>query len=260
MAATGSSTQMMAVGGIGLEVDIRGDGPPLLLFSSEEQLENNTGLVDELASRFKVVMPSAPGFGHSERPVWMTRAEDIAFVYLDLIEHLELTDVTVLGFSMGGWIAAEMAVIDDSAMRKLVLVGPYGVKIGGPTDVDIQDLWIQHPDKIAALTWAKPESAVRDYSAMSEGELTVVARNRETFARLCWEPYMHNPKLKHRLHRIDVPTLVLWGSEDGITSPDYGQAYAQLITGAQFEMIPGAGHFPHLENEDGFVSAFDKFV
>ena len=260
MAEVDAKSGTMNIGGVALEVDVRGEGKPLLLLASEEQLELGTPLVDQLAARYRVVIPSAPGFGRSERPDWMTRAEDAAYVYLDLVESLNLRDVTVLGFSLGGWQAAEMAVMDDSFIATLVLVDPYGVKIGGPLDVDIQDLWIQTPETVAALTWRDPSLAQRDYSAMSEDELTVIARNRETFARFCWEPYMHNPKLKHRLHRISAPTLLLWGENDGIVTPDYGKAYAGLIPGARFETIPQAGHFPHLENPQAFMQAFERFV
>ena len=80
-----------------------------------------------------------------------------------------------------------------------------------------------------ALKWHDPAKGKRDFKSMPEDELTIVARNRETFARFGWEPYLHNPKLKHRLHRIKVPTLLIWGENDGIVTPQYGEAYRKLI-------------------------------
>ncbi len=260
MSGADTKDRIMAIGGVDLEVDIRGNGAPLLLLGCEEQWENGSTLVDRLAQNYQVIIPSPPGLGRSNRPDFITRAEDIAFVYLDLVEHLKLRDVTVVGCSLGGWIAAETAVADDSFIKKLVLVDAYGVKIGGPYDRDVQDMWIQTPQQVAALTWKNPALADRDYTKMSEEELTIIARNRETFARFSWDPYMHNPKLKHRLHRIDVPTLVLWGENDGIVSPEYGKAYAGLIRGARFETIPDAGHYPHIENTDAFLTAFNRFA
>ena len=258
---TGADTkQMITLGGVELEVDIRGNGAPLLLLTNEEQLENNSQLADRLAEKYRLVIPSPPGFGNSPRPDWLTRAEDIAYIYLDLVEHLKLADAVIVGCSLGGWLAAEMAVADDSYIKKLVLVDAYGVKIGGPYDRDIQDLWINTAQQVTAWTWHNPSRAHRDFTQMSEDELTIVARNKENFARLCWEPYMHNPKLKHRLHRIDAPTLVVWGDKDGIMSTDYGRAYAGLIRGAQFEVIPDAAHYPHLENTGAFMAALEKFV
>src|SRR5258708_5339769 len=85
------------------------------------------------------------------------------------------------------------------------------------------------------------DSGKRDYPSMTERQLEIVARNSESFARFCWEPYMPNPKLKHRLHRIQVPTLLVWGKNDGIVTTDYGAAYKKLIPGAKLVSIAKAG-------------------
>ncbi len=260
MTSADTKSRLMNVGGVQLEVDIRGSGAPLLLLSSEDQLENHLPFVDALAKTRQVIIPSPPGFGHSPRPDWMTNVDDIAYVYLDLIEAMKLKSTDILGFSLGGWIAAEMATKDDSLIGKLVLVDAYGVKIGGPFDVDIEDMWTQHPDKVATWKWHDAAKGKRDFAAMSDDQLTVVAQNIETFARFCWEPYMHNPKLKRRLHRIKTPTLVIWGANDGLTKPAYGKAYAELIPGAKFETIASAGHFPHIEQPDAFMKTLNGFL
>jgi pimeloyl-ACP methyl ester carboxylesterase len=165
-----------------------------------------------------------------------------------------------VGFSFSGWVAAEMAVKNAGAFSKLVLVGAVGVKIGGPYDVDIQDVWLQHPAKVAAFKWADPEKANRDYSGCSDEELSIVARNVESFARFGWEPYMHNPKLKHRLHRVSIPTHLIWGDKDGVVAKDYGRAFAGLIPGASFETVANAGHYPQLEQPEAFAKALTKFL
>ncbi|MCC2096195.1 MAG: alpha/beta hydrolase [Hyphomicrobiales bacterium] len=259
MSEAGTISTMM-IGGIDLEVDVRGSGKPLLLLTGEEQLEQTSPFVDTLAQKYQVIMPSPPGFGHTPRPDWLTRTEDIPFIYSDLARQMNLQDALVVGCSHGGWIAAELAVLDDSFMSKLVLVDPYGVKIGGPYDRDIQDMWIQTQQKVASLMWKNPELAQRDFTAMTEDAVTVVAQNRETFARFGWDPYMHNPKLKYRLHRIRKPTLVVWGEDDGIVTTEYGKAYAGLIPGAQFGTVPDAGHYPHLENQAAFMAVFERFA
>ncbi len=260
MASADTKLRMMKLGGVELEVDIRGSGAPLLLLSSEDQLENDLPLVNELAKTRQVIIPSPPGFGHSARPDWMTNIDDVSYVYLDLIEALGLKSVDIVGFSLGGWIAAEMATKDDSLMRKLVMVDAYGVKIGGPFDVDIEDMWVQHPSKVAAFKWHDAEKGKRDFPNMSDDALTIVAQNLETFARYCWEPYMHNPKLKHRLHRISIPALFLWGANDGLTKPSYGKAYAGLIPGAKFQTIAESGHYPHIEQPGAFMHALNTFL
>ncbi len=260
MATIKKTTKFITVGDAKIEVQRRGKGKPLLLLPSEEALEADAPFVDELARKFEVIIPSAPGYGRSSRPDWITNMDDIAYVYLDLIEKLGLKKLTLMGFSLGGWIAAEMATKDDSRLAKLVLVDPYGIKVRGPYDQDIADIWLLHPRKVAELKWHDPAKGKRDFPAMSEDKLSVVARNTETTARFCWEPYMHNPKLKHRLHRIQVPTLLVWGKNDGIVKPDYGKAYAKFIKGAKFAAIAKAGHYPHLEQPAGFMKAIAGFV
>jgi pimeloyl-ACP methyl ester carboxylesterase len=230
------------------------------LLSGEEQFENDLTLVSDLARHYQVISPSAPGFGRSKRPDWISQPDDIAYIYLDLIDRLQLKDVTVIGFSLGGWIAAEMATKNDAALAKLVLVSPYGVKLGGPYDVDIQDMWTLHPDKVAAMKWRDLAKGQRDYTGMGDDELAIVARNTESFVRFCWEPYMHNPKLKQRLHRIDTPTLFIWGENDGIVTPAYGRAYAALVPGAQFKAIADAGHYPQIEQPQAFGQALNAFL
>ena len=110
------------------------------------------------------------------------------------------------------------------------------------------------------LKYADTKKGEIDYTKMPDEKLEIVARNKETYARLCWQPYMHNPKLKGRLHRIDVPTLVIWGAKDGIVTTDYGKAFAGEIPGAKFKTVANAGHFPHIEQPDAFLKLVDGFV
>ena len=95
---------------------------------------------------------------------------------------------------------------------------------------------------------------------MPEEKLTVIARNVESLARFCWEPFMHNPRLKHRLHRIKVPTLLIWGENDGVVPPAYAKAYQRLIPGAGLSLIPQAGHFPHIEQPESFLDVLQGFL
>jgi pimeloyl-ACP methyl ester carboxylesterase len=259
-APAGAKGKFVTIGDVTLEVERRGSGKPLLLLYSEEALELEAPFLDALAKRYELIIPSPPGFGRSNRPDWITSTDDMAYIYLDLIEKLGLKKLPVVGFSLGGWLAAEMATKDDSFISKLVLVDPYGIKVGGPLERDIQDFWTLHPDKVMKLKWADPEKGKRDYPSMPEQQLEIIARNSESFARFCWEPYMHNPKLKHRLHRIQVPTLLMWGKNDGIVTTDYGAAYKKLIPGAKLVSIAKAGHYPHIEQPAAFVEALRSFL
>jgi len=255
-----SSTKFITLGDVQIELIRRGKGKPLLLLPSEEALEPDAPFVDELAKKFEVIIPQAPGYGRSNRPDWITNMDDVSYIYLDLIEKLDLKKLTVMGFSLGGWIAAEMATKDDSRIAKLVLVDAYGIKVGGPYDRDIADIWLEHPKKVMERKWFDVAKGKRDFPAMPEAKLAIIARNVETTARLCWEPYMHNPRLKLRLHRIQVPSLVVWGKNDGIVSTDYGKAYSKLIKGAKFATIAKAGHYPQLEQPAAFMTAVSSFI
>ena len=246
--------------GVRLEVNRLGQGRPLLMLCSEEALELEAPILETLAKQYELIIPSPPGFGRSERPEWVTSPDDISYVYLELVDKLGLKDIVVLGFSLGGWIAAEMATKDDSFISKLVLVSPYGVKFGGPTERDIADIWMLPPGEVLQRKWFDPAKGTRDFKSMPEDALAIVARNSESFARFCWEPYMHNPKLQHRLHRVKVPTLVVCGANDGITSPSYGSKYANLIAGAEMAIIPEAGHYPHLEQPTKFMEHLRAFL
>ena len=261
MAAGVARKEFLTLSGIKVEVERRGSGKPLLLLHGEEALETEAAFVNDLAKRYEVIIPSPPGYGNSERPLWLTDPHDLAFVIQDLVDQLKLKDATVVGFSVGGWIAAEMATINDSFISKLVLVAPVGVKLGGPTDRDILDIWLLHPEKVTKAKWHDAAKGKRDYANMPDDKLAIIARNTETTARFCWEPYMHNPKLKHRLHRIGVPTLLIWGEQDGIVKVDgYAKGYAELIRGAKLSVIPQAGHLPHIEQPEAFMKALNGFI
>ncbi|HVA11885.1 MAG TPA: alpha/beta hydrolase [Stellaceae bacterium] len=252
--------ELVAVGDAEIEVLRRGAGQPLLLLPGEDMLEADSAFVAGLAERFEVVLPSPPGFGRSTRPDWLSAPGDIAYLCLSLMERLALESVPVIGCSLGGWIAVEMAVRNAARCSRLVLIDPYGVKLGGPTTRDFVDIWQLSPEKVAALKWHDPEHGKRDTATLSDEQLGRMARNHESFARFSWEPYLHNPKLKHLLYRIGVPTLMLWGEQDGIASPDYGRGYAQLIPGATTTAIADAGHYPHLEQPEAVLRRVTEFL
>ena len=253
-------TGFVTIGDAEIEIVRRGSGKPLLLLASEDMLESDAPFVNALARAFEVIIPSPPGFGASNRPDWITTPDDIAYLYLSLLDRLALKEVAVIGCSLGGWIAAELATKSDARLSRLVLVDPYGIKPGGPSERDITDIWQLSPQRVAALKWRDPGKAPLDTAGQSDAALTRKARNLESFARYCWEPYMHNPKLNHRLGRIGVPTLLVWGEADGIVAPAYGEAYRALIPGAALRVVPGTAHYPHLERPDAFLDAVATFL
>ena len=251
----------MIVRGVQLEVVERGQGPPILWLHGEEGLDPHAPFIDLLAATGRVTAPSHPGFGHSPESGSVDTVDDLAYLYLDLLADQNRRDVTVIGSSLGGWIAAEMAVRSIERIGALVLVAPLGIKVGDRETRDIPDIFALHPDEVTRLQYHDPARFAVDYAKRSDDELTVIARNREATALYAWEPYFHNPKLPQRLHRVTVPTLFVWGAQDRFVSAAYyGAAYRAAIPGAQLELIDGAGHFPHLEQPEPVVELVRGFA
>ena len=255
-----ASEVLVTVGGAEIEVVRRGNGRKLLLLPGEDMLEAESAFVAALAKNFEVILASPPGFGRSSRPDWLTQPADQAYLLLSLLKTLGLARVPAIGCSLGGWIAAEMAVMNDDCFSRLVLIDPYGVKLGGPTERDFADIYQLGPAKTAALKFRDPDKMKRDPSKLGEEELSRIARDRESFARFAWEPYLHNPKLKHLLYRVTAPTLILWGEQDGIASVDYARGFAKLIPQARVATIADAAHYPHIEQPDAVLRHIADFL
>src|SRR5262249_21080167 len=241
---------MVVVNGIRVEVVERGSGRPLLFLHPGIGIEPTACVLDCLADGARLVAPSHPGFGRSEVPKWMSTVDDLAYFYLDLLESLDLSDVILVGASLGGWIAAAIAVKSTERLGHLVLANPVGIKVADRETRDIIDIFALTDAELAERTFFDPKVGTRDYATMPDAEVMIAARNREATARFAWSPYMHDPKLVHRLHRIRIPTLFLWGAHDRILSEPYGRAYCAAVPGARFELIERAGHFPHLEQPE----------
>ncbi len=247
----------MVVNGVTIEAIDKGrdgeTGRPILFLHPGIGIDAAAPVLAALAKGGRVIAPSHPGFGTSQLPQGMTSIDDVSYFYLDLLDQLDLRDVLVVGVGLGGWIAAEIATKNSTRLSRLVMANAVGVKIGDRETRDIVDIWALMPEEFDQLAWFDPKAGARDYKNLPEAESLSAARNREATARLCWSPYMHNPKLKNRLHRIKAPTLFLWGMADRILSETYGRAYCGLIAGARFEPIEKAGHFPHLEQPEEFA-------
>lgn len=243
----------VVVNGVTIEAVDLGQGRPILFLHPGIGIDPTAPVLAELAKGGRVIAPSHPGFGTSQLPKGMNSVDDISYFYLDLLDQLDLHDVLVVGVGLGGWIAAEIAVKNSSRLARLVMANAIGVKIGDRETRDIVDIWALMPDEFNELAYFDPKAGVRDYNNLPEAESLAAARNREAYARIAWSPYMHNPKLKNRLHRIKLPTLFLWGMADRVLSEKYGRGYCGLIAGAKFEPIEKAGHFPHLEQPQEFA-------
>lgn len=243
---------------------------PLLLIHGINPISPKAPFVAQLAQTRSIVAPSHPGFGASPLPPDFDTMYDLVNLYLEVLDNIPGDDVAVAGFGFGGWIAAELAVAGHPRLHRLILVDAVGIKIGGREDRDIVHMFNTDPVELNQRSWHDPakrpagvyglgwQATISD--DMPDAEMISLARNWDSLCLFAWRPHMFNPQLKHWLHRIRVPTLLLWGEGDRIVTPDYGRHYANLIPRAVFEAIPDAGHHPELEQPAAFVARVEAFL
>src|SRR6185295_11095147 len=246
MAVLASEVSRAKLSDVEVELTERGKGRPILFLHPGHpagRVDPAARVIELLAQDARVIAPTHPGFGAEPAPRHLTTVDDLAYLYLDLLDTLNLRDVVVVGVSLGGWIAAEMAVKSTERIAALVLANAVGIKPGDRETRDIADIYAVTDNQLAELVWADPARMMANPKTLPESDLIAMARSRESSGRYAWSPYMHNPKLMGRLHRVRVPSLVLWGEADRVVTPDYGRAFAAALPIARFETIAGAGHF-----------------
>jgi pimeloyl-ACP methyl ester carboxylesterase len=251
---------IIALAGVELDLWESGNGRPLLLLHGAGGFRADDEYVALLGRHRRLIAPSHPGFGASSLPDWIERPDDIAHIYLSLLDRLGAAPIDVIGCSLGGWIAAELASMVPERFRKLVLVGPVGVKLGSRDTLDVPDIFAMPAAAVEKLLYHDPDRHRPDVTQLTDDQLAIMLRNRETTALLTWEPFMHNPKLRHRLHRVQCPTLFLRGASDGLVSASYLDGYAALLADTRTLTIASAGHLPQQEQPAAFVNAVQSFL
>jgi pimeloyl-ACP methyl ester carboxylesterase len=255
-----ATPQHRSIAGIDLEVLDRGRGEPIVYLHGGGGLPADMAFIDLLAKNHRVIAPTHPGFGSSSLPDWLDSVDDIAHVHLELLDKLGVGSAKLIGMSLGGWIGLEMATKTPERFSRIALIGPVGVKTGTSDKLDIPDVFAMPADKRQQLLFHDPQKFKPDFASMTDEQLTIVARNQETLAMLVWEPFMHNPKLKHRLHRVRVPVVLTRGASDGIVSADYLERYAKLFPNATISTIATAGHSPQIEQPQITADTILKFL
>lgn len=235
-----------------------GNGAPLLFLHGSGGASMWLPFMDKLAERFDLIVPEHPGFGGSDSPAWLDNIGDLAYFYLDFIRHLGLDRLHLVGTSIGGWIAAEVAVRDCSALATLTLVAPAGLRVKGVRRADIFMMSAEEATRHLFHDQAFIERALA--RKPTEAEIETTLKNQLTTAKLGWEPRMFNPNLHKWLHRITVPTQVIWGENDRILPAAYGPAFTDLIPGSRLEIIEACGHLPQVEKPDVLVSKVAEFA
>ncbi|WP_395850536.1 alpha/beta fold hydrolase [Cystobacter fuscus] len=235
----------------------QGEGRAFLLLHGGAGPASMSGLGGALAKNARTLVPTHPGFNGEPRPDRFTRIEDLVLMYLALLEKLDLRNVVVVGNSVGGWIAAELALRQSPRIAGIVLLNAVGIDTGveGREIVDPSKL---APSERAALSFHAPER----FSLAPSGPeaAAAMANNQRTLRVYAGEPFMHEPTLRSRLAGMTLPALVAWGASDRIVDVEYGRLYARSIPGARFELIPEAAHFPHIERQEEVVRLIGGFA
>jgi pimeloyl-ACP methyl ester carboxylesterase len=250
--------EVIRVCGCRIELASAGAGAPLLILPGAGGAALYENLATHWSSRFRVLLPQHPGFDASDDAEWLERVEDLAYFYLELLEHLDVAPVCVVGHSLGGWIAAELAIRNPRALSALCLVAPAGIRVPG---VSVGDNFLWSAEETLRRLYADPSLAASVVAGASDAaSVERIFRNRQTTARLVWSPRWFNPALGKWLHRIRRPTLVVWGEQDQFLPAAHAQPYTDLIPGATLRFIGRSGHIPFIEQRAGFLEAVDPFL
>lgn len=249
--------------GVGLGVSRRGSGRPVVVLGGLFGVDGVSGVWDGLVSLgCEVCVVQLPGFGEVERPAWCDSVSDLALLVSDWVEGEGFEDVCLVGCSFGGWVAAELAVRRPGWLGSLVVVDGVGLKVGGVDERVFADVFALSWGEVLTRAFVDGNLGERLVGVVgrSADEVLVVARAQEALAVYGWRPYLHDPKLGRRLGRVSVPSLVVWGAEDGLALPVVGRGFAEAIPGARFVEVAGAGHLPHVERPDEVLRVLAGFL
>jgi pimeloyl-ACP methyl ester carboxylesterase len=254
--------EFVGAGGIQLQLIKGGTGEPLIIFHDELGHPGWLRFHESLAQRYTIYIPSHPGFGKSDRLDWITNMRDMAGWYLDALGDLAVGPVNGMGFSLGGWLAAEMATMCPTQFKKLVLVGATGIK---PPTGQIYDMFLEVAKEFIKTSYLQPDQTPEfpqicpEQPTPEQVEAWEVAR--EEACRLGWRPYMHYPSLPHLLHRLrTLPTLIVWGRQDAVVPVSAAEVYHASIPGSQLVILDNCGHHPEVEQPDEFVRRVQAFL
>lgn len=252
------STREHQIGAVSVTMRDEGEGEPILLLHGGAGFDSVAGFATSLAAAgpARVVTPLLPGFGGTARPADLQTPRDVARLYARLLDDLDLQGVTVVGNSLGGWIAAELALAGSPRLRGLVVIDAVGL---ASVEHPVADFFSLTMDEVVALSFAHPDAFRIDPAAMTDDAQRIATGNRA--ALLAYgTTTMADPGLRARLAGITLPTSVIWGAADRMVTPEYGREYAAAIPTARFHVLPDAGHLPQLEAPDALTALVLELV
>jgi len=246
------------VSGVKIRVYNKGAGEPLLFLHGASAVPRWQPFFDALSDKFSLWVPEQPGFGQSENPDWIRSIGDLAMFYLDFMESQKLTGVHLVGHSLGGWLAAEIATRNDTRLKSLSLIAPIGVRIKGKP---MADVFIWSPEEFVRNLFVNQKIADELLShPPTDDEMTAQMQILFPVAKFAWQPRGFNPDLEKWLHRISVPTQILWGEGDKVISSDYADHWQKKILGSKSKIFANCGHIPHVENSAAVAAQIETFL
>ena len=257
---TKPTMQFLDVAGKKTQLTIGGEGPPLLYLHSAGGETEWMPFHELLAKQFTVYLPAHPGFADSKGLEEVRDIYDYAWHYADLLQQLNLGPVPIVGFSLGGWTGVELAILRPNLVKKLVMVAAAGVRV---PEAPMGELFVDDLTKLKKLLFFDqndPSIPLAMPQGLDDPRILQWLRAREATARIGWNPYLHNPRLPQHLHRVECPTLLLWGRHDKLLPVGIGEYYSKKIPGAKFEVIENCGHMLPFEKPQEFADRTTAFL
>ena len=239
-----------------------GAGKPLLVLHEELGYPGWMKWNEALSAGRRMLTPLYPGFGRTPRAEWIMNVRDLACFLARFVRERKLAPIDVIGFSLGGWIAAEMAANDPAIFSKIVLVAPAGIR---PPEGEIMDMFTL-PALIYLRESVLDRSRTPEFDSLYDGGLSpeqyeAFEDARAETARLAWQPYMFNPSLPHLLEgTVTAPTLIVWGRQDRIVPASASAIFNRSIAGSRVVALDGCGHRPEVEKSEQFIKEVNNFL
>jgi pimeloyl-ACP methyl ester carboxylesterase len=225
-----------------------GAGQTVLFLHGAGGLAQWPPFFDALADGYELLVPEHPGFGASDDPAWIRNVPDMAMFYLELIETMRIEKAHLIGHSLGGWIAAEILIRDRARFESLTLLAPAGIRVEGVPSGDVF-IWA-HDETMRNLFYNQVLAEAVLALPQSEEQTDIALKNRFTATKLGWQPRWFNPDLERWLHRIKLPSLVIWGNDDKVMPPAYAALWKERLPDARLAMVEQCGHLPHIEKAE----------
>jgi pimeloyl-ACP methyl ester carboxylesterase len=245
-AADTHTSDKLEVAGLNLHVLKGGTGSPLVVLHHSTGNPGWVPFYEKLATKHAVTVPDMPGYGQSARPEWARDARDLAILVGHALDKLGLTSgVSLVGLGFGGFVAAEMATMNQARLSNLTLIGAAGIQ---PSEGEILDQMLIDFEEYMKAGFRSDAAFAEVFGDTVEAPLKELWDfSREMTARVTWKPYMFNRRLPQLLKDVKTPTLLIWGSRDVVVPVSSAKLYAAALPNARLEVIEGAGHLVELE-------------